>query len=126
MWPVRLNGDHFFQVDPDTPLQSLHFCGLVDKFDYVWIRSRFINLSSIEHKTFRDIFDYPAGLWVSLFTDKEPTTYTLVKLLIQGLTTPGRWQQWLTKGLYDPRLFILVSQLLYETLFIIKPRRYQG
>ena len=36
----------------------------------------------------------------------------LYHLLLQGLQTEGRWKQWLTKGLYDPRVFLLVRDLL--------------
>ncbi len=32
----------------------------------------------------------------------------LYHLLIQGLSKSGSWQQWLTKGLYDPRLLLTI------------------
>ncbi len=36
----------------------------------------------------------------------------LYHLLIQGLTASGPFQQWLTKGLYDPRLWRVIVSLL--------------
>lgn len=36
----------------------------------------------------------------------------LRRLILQGLQTEGRWKQWLTKGLYDPRLFVLIRDCL--------------
>ncbi len=36
----------------------------------------------------------------------------LYHLLIQGLSTSGPWQQWLTQGLYDPRLFFEIVSFI--------------
>lgn len=38
----------------------------------------------------------------------------LYHLLIQSLTTPGPYQRWLTKGLYDPRLLIPIASFLVD------------
>ena len=36
----------------------------------------------------------------------------LRRLILQGLQAEGMWKQWLTKGLYDPRVFLLVRDFL--------------
>jgi len=118
MRSVRFNGKHQFQVYPDTPLSCLHFCGLVGKFDFVGVNFRLLNFSTIEHKTFQDLWPFSTVYFVS--TDEEPSIYTLVKLIIQGLRVEGRWKRWLTKGLYDPRLFILVRMFLYDHVIHVR------
>lgn len=74
----------------------------------------------VEHKTWEDM-----PVWVlknSVEDYMGPFDYFdlqeglfFMRFVIQGLRVEGRFKQWLTKGLYDPRLLIQIFSFLLET-----------
>lgn len=71
----------------------------------------------VEHKTWEDV-----PVWVLKNNVEDylgPFEYLylreglfFMRFVVQGLQVEGRWKQWLTKGLYDPRLLIQIVSFM--------------
>lgn len=74
-------------------------------------------LRFVEHKTCEDM---PVWVLKNCVEDyRGPFPYLdlreglfFMRFILQGLRVEGRWKQWLTKGLYDPRLLIQIVSFM--------------
>jgi hypothetical protein len=45
---------------------------------------------------------------------KNKTNKKLIEIITWGFNETNKWYDFLTKGVYDPRLFIVVSSFFFE------------